>query len=194
MDFQALIQHYGYGIVLVGTFLEGETVLIIAAALARLGYLQFPIVLGVAAAGAFVGDNFYFFLGRRFGPRALARFSPLARAVPRVDALLARWRWGAVILLRFMYGLRTVGPIVIGAGSMPAWEFVAANAAGALFWAALIGAIGFATGHAAEQLLGDVQEVEKLLLGVGLLIASAVLVTRTLRRRQRERRGKSDAA
>ncbi len=184
---QALIQQYGYGIVLVGTFLEGETVLIIAAALARLGYLQFPIVLGVAAVGAFIGDNFYFFLGRRYGTRALSRFARLGRAVPRVDALLARWRWGAVILLRFMYGLRTVGPIVIGAGSMPAWEFVTANALGALLWTALIGGIGFVAGHAAERWLGDVQQVEMILLGVVILIAIAVQVVLTILRRRRGR-------
>lgn len=188
---QALVQQYGYGLVLIGTILEGETVLFIAAALARLGYLQFPIVFGVAAIGSFIGDNFYFFLGRRYGARARARFPSIGQAVPRIDALLARWRWGAVILLRFMYGLRTAGPIVIGSGSMPAWEFVAANAVGAVLWAGVIGGIGFAAGHAAERWLGEVQRVELLLLGVVVLSAIAVPIALIVRRRLRRRRQRS---
>src|SRR5512139_3528228 len=85
MDVPQLIQQYGYAAVALGAFLEGETVLILAAASAHLGYLKLPAVLVAATVGAFVGDNVYFFAGRFYGPRLMQRFPSLAKAVPRVD-------------------------------------------------------------------------------------------------------------
>lgn len=178
MNLELLIEHYGYLVVLLGAVLEGEAVLILAAAAARLGYLHLPWVLAAAAVGAFVGDNIYFYVGRRYGARATDRFPRLKEAIPRVDALVARWRWGAVIALRFLYGLRTIGPIAIGAGTMPRWQFVAANAIGAVLWAALVGSIGFAAGHAAEKMLGDVRNAELALLALAVIVGAAVLYLR----------------
>jgi len=175
MDIQQLIQEYGYAAVALGAFLEGETVLILAAVSAHLGYLKLPLVIVVAAIGAFLGDNLYFFAGRCYGPRLMQRFPTLGRAVPRVDRFVGRWHALAVILLRFTYGLRIAGPIVLGAGRMPTITFVLANAAGALLWALLLSALGWAFGHVATRLLGNVARAEHIAIGV--VIAVIILVT-----------------
>src|SRR5512139_45504 len=143
MDIPQLIQQYGYAAVAVGAFLEGETVLILAAVSAHLGYLKLPVVIVVAAIGAFLGDNLYFFAGRWYGPRLMQRFPALARAVPRVDRFVGRWHALAVIVLRFTYGLRIAGPIVLGAGRMRTLTFLWANGAGAVLWALLLSAVGW---------------------------------------------------
>jgi membrane protein DedA with SNARE-associated domain len=182
-----LVQQYGLIAVLVGAFLEGETVLLLAGASAHLGLLDLRAVVVVATVGAFLGDNFFFLLGRHFGPRATDRFPWVAVAVPRVDRLLKRWRWGAVIGLRFMYGLRMAGPVLIGAGAMPAWEFMAANAVGALIWAALIGGLGYFGGHAVEQLLGSVASGERLLLIIVVLAGALAFALRALMRHRARR-------
>jgi membrane protein DedA with SNARE-associated domain len=175
MDLPQLIHDYGYAAVGIGAFLEGETVLILAAVSAHLGYLKLPLVMAVAAFGAFVGDSTYFFAGRLFGPRLMQRFPALGRAVPRVDRFVGRWHALAVILLRFTYGLRIAGPIVLGAGRMKTGVFIAANATGALLWAALLSAIGYGFGHAATRLLGHFARAEYIAIGV--VIAIVVLVT-----------------
>ena len=51
MELASLIQTYGYGIVLIGTVLEGETVLTLAGFAAHRGYLQLPLVIVTAAVG-----------------------------------------------------------------------------------------------------------------------------------------------
>jgi membrane protein DedA with SNARE-associated domain len=183
-DLLPLVQQYGLLAVLVGAFLEGETVLLIAGASAHLGLLDLRHVIAVAALGAFLGDTFFFMLGRHFGQRVRERVPWIAAAVPRVDRLLRRWRWGAVIGLRFMYGLRMAGPVLIGAGTMPSWEFLTANALGACLWAALIGGLGYLGGQAVEQLLGKVASGEKLLLVILVLAGVFVLAIRALQRRR----------
>jgi len=186
-DLLPWVQQYGLLAVLVGAFLEGETVLLLAGASAHLGLLDLRFVIAVAALGAFLGDTFFFMLGRHFGPRASERAPWIAAAVPRVDRLLRRWRWGAVIGLRFMYGLRVAGPVLIGVGTMPSWEFVAANALGACLWATLIGGFGYLGGQAVERLLGDVASGEKLLLVILVLAGALALAIRTLQRRRTRR-------
>jgi len=175
MDIQQLIQQYGYAAVALGAFLEGETVLILAAVSAHLGYLKLPLVIVVAAIGAFLGDNLYFFAGRCYGPRLMQRFPTLGKAVPRVDRFVGRWHALAVILLRFTYGLRIAGPIVLGAGRMGTLTFVLANAAGALLWALVLSALGWAFGHAATRMLGNVAKAEHIAIGV--VIGVILLVT-----------------
>jgi membrane protein DedA with SNARE-associated domain len=189
-ELHALVEQYGLYAVLVGAFLEGETILLLAGASAHLGLLDLREVVAIAALGAFLGDNVFFLIGRHLGLHLTERVPWLATAVPRVDRLLHRWRWGAVILLRFTYGLRMAGPMLIGAGSMPAWEFAAANAVGAVLWAALIGGLGYAGGHAVTRLLGDVVSGEKVVLAVVVVAGVAAIAIRSLmRRRARQRAG-----
>ena len=191
MDIPQLIQQYGYAAVGVGAFLEGETVLILAAVSAHLGYLRLPVVIVVAAIGAFLGDTLYFFAGRRYGRQLMGRFPALGRAVPRVDRFVGRWHALAVIVLRFTYGLRVAGPIVLGAGRMHAFTFVWANAAGAAIWAVLLSALGWGLGHAAARLLHGVARAETIALGVVVTIVALVTVIHfTSRRRDSRRDGK----
>jgi membrane protein DedA with SNARE-associated domain len=187
MDIPALSQHYGLAAVFFGAFLEGETVLLLAGASAHLGLLDLRAVIATAAAGAFLGDNFFFLLGRHFGPRVTDRLPWAARAVPRVDRLIARWRWIAVVALRFMYGMRMAGPVVIGAGKMPVWEFMAANALGAILWSALIATLGYAAGQAVARTLGSVVGIEKALLALAIFAIVAALGIRAYLRRRAQR-------
>jgi membrane protein DedA with SNARE-associated domain len=70
---------------------------------------------------------------------------------------------------------------------MPTWEFVAANALGAVLWAAIIGSLGYAAGHAVERVLGPVVHAEQLLLAVVAVIAVVVVVVHTVARQRAKR-------
>jgi membrane protein DedA with SNARE-associated domain len=187
MDLPALIVSYGYPVVFAGALLEGEAVLALAGLAAHLGYLSMPKVVAIAALGGFLGDQFYFFLGRRYGLSILDRF-PAARAVaPRVDALIVRYRAMIVPLLRFAYGVRTVGPVVVGAGRMPAVEFALLNACGAIAWAILVGGAGYVFGQIVLAILEDARKVEEVLFAAAAIGAVVALVAyRRWRRRAPE--------
>ena len=72
-DLESFVQSYGYGALFLGTLLEGETVLILAGLMAHMGLMKLPLVILVALLGSFLGDQFYFFLGRRKGGALLDR-------------------------------------------------------------------------------------------------------------------------
>lgn len=183
MSLQSFVEQFGYAAVFAASAFEGETVFVIGAFMAHLGYLQLPLVMAAAALGAIVGDNLWFWLGRRHGPALMARLPSVAAAVPRVDALIARWRFLAVVLLRFAVGLRSAGPAILGMGRMAAPQFIAANALGAVLWALLVGALGWCFGQLAERWLGSVKQLEDIALGVAALLLITVPVLRVMLQR-----------
>ena len=171
VDVAALITTYGYWAVAVGCLLEGETVLLLAGFAAHRGYLQWPWVMAVAAAAGFAGDMGFFLLGRRFAPQMFARWPSIAARRGQVDAWLARHGAWVVVAVRFLYGFRIAGPVLIGASGMHWARFAAFNALGAVLWAALLTGIGWFFGEAAHRLLGQVQHYEGALAGALLLAA-----------------------
>lgn len=189
MDLASLIQSYGYPVVFVGTVLEGETILALAGFAAHRGYLALPWVIAVAAAGGFLGDQIYFFVGWFYGPRMLARFPKLAPGVDRVSRVLDRYGAPMIVLVRFMYGLRSVGPIAIGMAGVHWSRFVLLNALGAILWGTLIGSLGYAVGDALTLVLGDLKHIEEWVFGtlaaVGIV---AALIVRARRRAANPRR------
>lgn len=183
MNLGALIEGHGYWVLAIGCLLEGETLLILAGFAAHRGYLNGGAVLAIAAAAGFAGDQIYFWLGRRHGPAILSRWPSLAAQSARVDRLVARYHVGVIVGIRFAYGLRVAGPVLLGASNLSAIRFVVFNALGAVLWAALVGGAGWVFGQAAERVLGDLRHVEIWLLGG--LVAVGLSVWWVRRRRSR---------
>ena len=114
------IEHYGlvfvFGIVCLesaGLWLPGETALIAAGVYASKGHLSISGVIAVAAAGAILGDNIGYWLGREGGRRLLYRYAWLTRfadrVIPTAERFFARHGGKAVFLARFFGGLRVTG-------------------------------------------------------------------------------------
>lgn len=174
MDLGPLIESHGYWVLALGCFLEGETVLALAGYAAHRGYLELEWVIVVAAVAGFAGDQFYFWLGRRHGPAVLARFPSVSRHSDRLHRLIERYHAWVIIGVRFAYGLRIAGPILIGTSPIAASRFARFNALGAMLWAILVASLGWAFGHAMETLLGDVHRLEGWIVLCLLAIAGLI--------------------
>jgi len=158
------IEHYGlfflFGIVCLesaGLWLPGETALIAAAVYASKGSLSITGVIVVAAAGAIIGDNIGYWIGREGGRRLLARYALLQRFSERVlpagERFFARHGGKAVFLARFFGGVRVTGAWMAGITRMRWWRFLGWNAAGGIVWAVAVGLIAFFAGKAAADAL-----------------------------------------
>lgn len=164
MSFSALIAHYGYAALFLGAMLEGETLLILAGFAAHQGYLQLHWVILIAMLGGFLGDQTYFWLGRRHGSWILTHFPRFVPVFERANTLIERYHEVLIVGIRFLYGLRTVGPMALGMSAVPAWRFLLFNLLGAAIWAVVIGAAGYLFGQALELLLDDFKKLEEMLL------------------------------
>ena len=174
MNIPEWIQNYGYAAVAVGTFLEGETVLLLAGAAASRGHLAMPWVIAVATVASFAGDQLFFYLGRAYGPALLQRFPKLGAGTARARVLLERHNTPVILSVRFLYGLRIAGPLAIGMSGVGWLRFFVLNLIGAVVWACAIAALGYGTGQALASVLGTIDADEIWTMGV-LLVAGALI-------------------
>ena len=179
---QHVVNHYGllflFGVVAAesaGAWVPGETALIAAGVLASQGNFRIWEVIVVAAAGAIVGDNAGYWIGRSVGRRILSRFPRVEALLPRAERFFRRHGGKAVFLARFVGGIRVTGAWMAGISHMPWWRFLAWNAAGGIVWATAVGLVAYYLGRAAADLIGRYG-----LIGggavVGLAIVGAVAV------------------
>jgi undecaprenyl-diphosphatase len=179
-----LFGRYGYAVVFFGVFLEntglpvpGETMLLAGSALAHSGTLSLRWVIVTAIAGAILGDNLGFFIGRRGGRKVAERYGPriglTAAQLNEFDRFFQRHGPKTVFLARFITGLRVVGAVLAGGSGLSWRSFQLYNASGAVVWSTAVAMAGFALGRSWEVLevwVGRLSLVG-LVVGGGLVVA-----------------------
>jgi membrane protein DedA with SNARE-associated domain len=170
IDIAPLLTQYGLIVLAIGCLLEGETVLVLAGLAAHQGMLGLPDVLLVAMFFGWLGDQIFFWLGRWKGDQILMRLPSWARQKPRVDAWIHKYHAPVVIMVRFMYGLRAAGPVLIGHSGLCPWKFALYNALGAVIWASLFIGLGWVFGQAAEQMLEQINHWGHYVFYVGAIL------------------------
>ncbi|MDR2076844.1 MAG: DedA family protein [Desulfovibrio sp.] len=179
-----LVMQYGYLAVLLGTMLEGETIVLAAGFLAHQGYLSVPGIIFCAVLGSVLSDQGIFFLARLRGKRLLARFPRLeAKVTAFADRMKARPLRLTLFALvfRFFYGLRNIAPVFLGMSGLSARRFVCLNLLGAVVWATLFSWGGYYLARALSVFLGTLARYELPLLL--LLLAAGCGLRLYLRRR-----------
>lgn len=184
MDLEGLVRAHGYTAVLVGTLLEGESVVAIGGFFAHRGYLDLPLVMAAAFAGSLVVDQLFFLAGRRGGASVLARHPRWQPGAARAKILLDRHGTWLALGFRFLYGFRTITPFAIGMSSISFARFAALNAVGAALWAAAFATAGYLFGAAFTALLGDLRRHETWILAALALCGAAFWIWHHVRWRR----------
>ncbi len=186
---QYFIETYGYAAVVLGTFLEGEMILVLAGFAAYRGYLELEWVMVCAFIGSLTGDQLYFYIGRHFGAPIIRKRLSWQASADRVYRLLERHQVLLILTFRFLYGVRSVAPFAIGASHrVPRLRFFALNAVGAAAWAVAVAWGGFLFGKTIQLLFEDVRRYEIYVLVALVFLGLAVWVTSLVRRRRRAAR------
>ena len=186
-----LFSRYGYAVVFGGVFLEntglpvpGETALLAGAALAHYGQLSLPWVIVTAIAGATLGDNLGFFIGRRGGRRLAERHGWRIGLTPErlaeFDRFFQRHGPKTVFAARFITGLRVVGAVLAGGSGMKWPVFLLYNATGAVVWCTVIAFAGYSLAYSwatLERWIGRTG-----LIALALIVAMGVLALLRARR------------
>lgn len=180
---ESLLSSYGYPLLLLGTFLEGETILILGGIAAKLGYLSLGWVIACGFSGTLLGDQLYFYLGRRHGGEFLARRPAWQTRAQRVHRIMERYPILLILGFRFLYGLRTVTPFVLGTSGVSYALFTLLNVIGAGIWAVAIAVAGFYFGHSVEIVLGEIKHYEFQVMAFVGACGAVVWIVLLLRRR-----------
>ncbi len=161
MSPELLLHRFGYLAVFVGTFLEGETILVMAGFFSERGHLKIALVIVTAFFGAFVGHVFWFWVGRRRGMAVLNRFPRMKKHFSKGIRIFERYGAPAIFATQWLYGLRITCAVIVGISKIPAIKFIIYEAISCIVWAIVIGGAGYFFGRAVERVLGRAASIEK---------------------------------
>ena len=192
-----LLATYGYlavfvfvGVESIGVPVPGETMLVTAAIYAgTTGRLSILWVIVASAAGAIVGDNIGYLIGRTGGYRLLRRYGRYIRLEEdrlRLGQYLFHKHGPKVVFFgRFISVLRIFAAFLAGVNRMHWRLFLIFNAAGGIIWSTLYGVGAYRLGQQLLRLSGRIDLVLAI-IGVGVIIAAIVFLRRNEARLQRE--------
>lgn len=146
---------WAYLIIIAWTFLEGETVVIVAGILASQGWLDVWAVFLCALSGSFSGDQMYYYIGRRYGTPLLDRWPTMRSKIDWAFRLLRKYETVFILSFRFIYGVRNISPFVIGISGVSRLRFFVLNLIAAIIWATSFSFGGYYLGYAMENYLGE---------------------------------------
>lgn len=175
-----LAHQYGYWAVFLGISLEnagiplpGETITLVGGFLAGSGELNYWLVLGSAIAGAVLGDNCGYWVGKWGGWPFLMTLGRIFR-ISEEQLLTVKQQFSdnapkAVFLGRFIALLRIFAGPLAGIAEMPYGQFLLCNTAGATLWAGVMVTLAF--------FVGEIVPLDQLVSSVAkFAIAALVLV------------------
>lgn len=124
----------GYLAVLIGTIVEGETVLFVSCIFCGMGYMSLPGIILMATIGGSAGDNIYFHLVRGNTDKVIAKSKRLQAWYPWIKKMVDTYGGWAVLPSRFLIGLRTAIALVCSSGHMSPVKFGLINLLSAFLW------------------------------------------------------------
>lgn len=162
-----------YFAVITAVFLEGETALITSSFAAKMGYLNVIVVGILAFTGTLISDWMWFFIGRNRAKKLLFKKEKLNKTAQKVDVLLEKYPYLILLGYRYIYGLRTVIPMIIGMSNIKIKKFIAFSIFTVAVWTLIFTSLGFLFGSVIESRMEMIQNYQLkfviVLICVGLV-------------------------
>lgn len=188
MDFGQLVVAIGPWAIALGAGFEGETAAIAGGVMAHHALFPLWAAFLATAFGAFIADQLFFQVGRRFRERPFVVHVRQKPAFAKAVGFIERYPTGFILAFRFAYGFRTVSPIAIGLSSIPLRRFAALNAIACLAWSAIFTTIGYWFGPTVDRIIDALRPYKTELMIAFPIPGTCLLVWLLWRRRQKRRR------
>jgi membrane protein DedA with SNARE-associated domain len=181
MHLVEMIHAYGYCAVVVGTFFEGELVMLAAGILVTAGMLTLPGVIIAGMVGIFGSDTVCFFLGRFAGDQIGRWFPGLFSRLSTVFNMIERHEQKMIVCYQFFPGFCAVTPVAFGMTSISATRFLALDLVGNALWTLTFSLGGYFCGAAFFRLVLDFHRWAPVIAAVLIVGAVAGFRYRRLR-------------
>ncbi|MDZ4715971.1 MAG: DedA family protein [Cytophagales bacterium] len=143
---EEFLHEYGYIALTAGTFLEGETAILVASSLVYSGFFNGPYTVLFAFFGSFASDWLYFLIGRSNGKYFIEKRPALQKRFDPVQKFFHKNQIQILFSYRFLYGFRVILPLLIGMSGVRPLQFLGYSVSAGLFWATTVSTIGYFAG------------------------------------------------
>ena len=156
-----LIETYGVYAVFTLCMVEGDITLLISGVLANSSFFgpwSFFKVFFFGTLGAMVGDMFGYFIGLRFGD-AVKHYKFYQLTQPRIEKLIDKFGGLAIVISKYIYGIRVAMCVFYGVGRMPFLRFLALDAISCSLWVLILASVGYFFSGFITSILGDYERI-----------------------------------
>jgi membrane protein DedA with SNARE-associated domain len=175
-----LVDAYGYWLVALGAFFEGDTFLVAGGVAAQKHLLNMLYLVIISIFLSMFHDGLLFYVGRTMGLRILKKYPKIEQKMTKVFENIDKYGILVILILRFAYGFRTLIPIAIGMGKISDKKFFFYDFLGGIIWSLSFILGGVLFGKAMNvfirkfQIFGDLENLTILIVVVIVLIAFLV--------------------
>ncbi len=160
-ELSQIIEQYGIYAVYALCTVEGDITLLVSGAMAHSGFFgnySFLKLFIAGTLGGMTGDCIGYGIGRIFHRNAQNyRFYQLAQ--PRIERLIEKFGKFAIIISKYIYGIRVAMCVFYGIGKMPFLRFLVLDAISCALWVLILGGIGYFFSGAITSIIGDFQQI-----------------------------------
>jgi len=153
-DILSSLSTYGYLILAFYSFGGGMVALIGAGILSSMGEMDISTSIFVATLFNFIGDSVLFYLAKTNKKEVMGYMQKHKRKIAYTNLLMRKYGWLAVFLQKYIYGVKTLVPIVMGLTKYEFKKFVILNFFASILWGLVIGLISFYFATAVRAWMG----------------------------------------
>jgi membrane protein DedA with SNARE-associated domain len=176
-----IIEQYGIYAVFALCTVEGDITLLISGAMAHsefFGKYSFIKVFLAGTLGGMAGDSFGYWVGRTFHENAKHyRFYQMAQ--PRIERLIDKFGGFAIIISKYIYGIRAAMCVFYGISKTPFLRFLALDAISCSIWVLFLGGAGYFFSGAITSVIGDFKQIG---IAIFFVILFAIIIIYTIER------------
>ncbi len=153
-DILTSLSTYGYIILAFYSFGGGMVALIGAGILSSMGKMDIGTSIMIATVANFIGDTMLFYLSQTNKKEVMGYMTKHKRKIAYTNLLMRKYGWLAVFLQKYIYGVKTLVPIVMGLTKYDFKKFVTLNFFASVVWGLLVGLISFYFSAAVREWMG----------------------------------------
>ncbi len=139
-----LLASWGYLIIAFYSFGGGMLALAGAGILASMGKMDIGLAIAIAIIFNFIGDTVLFYMGqnnKKDVKSYLDKFK--GRIHARTILLMRKYGWAVVFLQKYLYGIKTLVPIIMGLSKYDFRKFIILNIFASIVWGLVVGLLSY---------------------------------------------------
>ena len=169
---ESIIHDWGYLALAMYSFGGGMLGLAVAAVFAFTGELNIYYVIAIAFISNFVGDQFLFIVARNNKEQAQEMMKKHEKKIQIAHNMMDKYGWLTIIFQKYIYGIKTLIPLIIGITKYDKTKFMIFNLLGAAIWSLIVGLAAYYMG---QIFLDSLEEYKNY--GIAILVIIIVIIT-----------------
>lgn len=170
------IARYGYIAIMIGTFFEGETTVLLGGIFSKLQYMELDHVMAWAFLGTLAGDCSFFFLGRVFGRKIIDRYEFLRSRISLANEIIKRYGNYIIFFARIFVGVRGIILLLLGCTDIKKRTFFLYSTISAALWSVAVSSIGYLFANVVYLFVHDIKQYEKYIVPAILIVVSGIIL------------------